>query len=201
MITFTPEEELLIARLSVVGGWEDEEAAGLKRKIKDYFLASGVPCCCYCLLSMSAWHRMTIDIEHVLPKQRFPQYTFDLRNLNISCKRCNMDIKGVDIRFFLGSPDEPNPFRSELYSLVHPNLDQANKHLMLISVQLGNNQLIKYVIRAPKGQYAYEYFDLKEIEANSFSNAQGVDIESISESLPPEIVSELRQVLSAVERP
>lgn len=199
MIDFTQEEKQLIAQLSVPGGWDAEEAAALKKRIKNHFLANGVPCCCYCRLSMSPWHKITIDTEHVLPKQRFPQYTFDLRNLNISCKRCNMEIKGADITFYVGLANEANPFRSELYSFVHPNLDKLDDHLQILSVQIGAKLLISYFPQSPKGQFTFEYFELNEIQTDSFSRGQGVAVETPSETLPAEIIQQLRAVLKSVE--
>jgi hypothetical protein len=198
MIVFTQQERELIDRLSVAGGWDDDEAEGLRRKIKDHFMAVDVPCCCYCRLSMSPWHRITIDVEHVLPKQQFPRFTFDPRNLNISCKRCNMEIKGTDIAFYLGQANEAAPFRSQLYSFAHPNLDAPNDHLQILSLQVNAKLLIWYLRQTPKGEFTYEYFELNEIETNSFTAAQGVTVETPSENLPPQIAQQLRTVLRSV---
>jgi hypothetical protein len=200
MIDFTPDEAQLIAQLSVPGGWDAKEAAALKKKIKDHFLANPVPCCCYCRLSMSPWHKITIDTEHVLPKQQFSRYTFDVRNLNISCKRCNMEIKGTDITFYVGLADEANPFRSELYLFVHPNLDKLDDHLQIISVQIGAKLLISYFPQTPKGQFTFEYFELNEIQTNSFNSGQGVTLETPSDNFPQEISKALRAVLKSIER-
>jgi hypothetical protein len=199
MIAITQDEGQLIEALSVAGGWDHDDAAGLRRKIKDYFLAFGVPCCCYCRLSMSSWHRMTIDVEHVLPKQSYPEFTFDPRNLNISCKRCNMEIKGTDISFYLGLPNEPNFFRSDLYSFVHPNLDNTDEHLQILSVQVGINLLIFYYKPTPKGLFTYEYFELNELEINSFTAAQGVTVATPTDNLPTEFAQQLRTVLQSIE--
>ncbi len=195
MIAFTDAEKQTIARLSVAGGWDTGDAVDLKRKIKDHFLGKGVPCCCYCRLSMSAWHRITIDTEHVLPKQRFPRYTFDVRNLNISCKRCNMGIKGADVSFYLGLPNEADPFKSELYSFIHPNLDDASEHLQVVVLQLDNGLLINYFPKTPKGHATLEYFRLKEIATNSFSKPQGLEITLPSVTLPPEIFRALSELV------
>jgi hypothetical protein len=199
MIFFTPEEKQLIARLSVVGGWDNIEANELKRKIKDHFLSVAVPRCCYCQLSMGPWYRMTIDVEHVLPKKKFPQYTFDLRNLNISCKRCNMGIKREDVGFYLRPVADTNPFRSELYAFAHPNLDITSHHLQIVSVQIDAKLLIYYLKKTEKGKFTYEYFELIKIETDSFNEAQGVTDETPNDKIPQAIAQTLRNVLKTIE--
>lgn len=195
MIAFTDAEKQTIARLSFAGGWDTDDADDLKRKIKDHFLNDGVPCCCYCRLSMSQWHRITIDTEHVLPKQKFPKYTFEVRNLNISCKRCNMGIKGADVSFYLGAPDEVDPFKSDLYSFIHPNLDNVGEHLQVVAIQVDNRLMIIYAAKTPKGKKTYEYFRLSEIETNTISKTQGLEANVPSDTLPPEIFRALSELL------
>jgi hypothetical protein len=202
MIVFTPEEEQLKARLSVVGGWDNDEATPLKAKIKPFLLTRTDHCCCYCRLSMHQWHGLTIDIEHVLPKGngKFPQFTFEIRNLSVSCKRCNMGIKGSDTSFYVGAADEADPFRSEHYRFIHPNLDVANDHLELIVFQHNTKRMVKYrvVNTSLKGSETYEYFELQKVELNSFDEAQGLAEVFPSEELPPAIAQELKTVLDSL---
>jgi hypothetical protein len=197
MIEFEQNELDLIRRLSVPGGWDVIEAAPLKRKIKDYFLGQGNAPCCYCGLSMSPWHRITIDIEHVLPKGRFPEYTFEIKNLNISCKRCNMTIKGEKVSFYLGISGKDDPFKSELYTFLHPNFDDRRDHLRTVNFQVDEDLLIKYCVLAgsAKGEATYEFFRLSELEINTFDRAQGNTAEARLDDLPPEIAEAVRALL------
>lgn len=197
MIEFDVNELDLIRRLSVPGGWDNNEAEPLKRKIRDHFLSLGISSCCYCGLSMSNWHRITIDTEHVLPKGKFPRYTFEIKNLNIACRRCNMTIKGEKISFYLGSASEQDPFRSELYSFLHPNYDVRRDHLRIFNFQVDDNLFLKYIVAlgSTKGEETYQFFRLDELETNTFDRAQGgADVTGI-EALPPEIAAALRALL------
>ena len=202
MISFTDDEKLTIARLSVAGGWDQDNAKLLKAKIKPYLLAKTSDCCCYCRRSMHQWHGLTIDIEHVLPKSngKYPQFTFDLKNLSISCKRCNMGIKGNDTSFYLGAPGEADPFKSEHYEFIHPNFDVADDHLGFLFVQLNNKLMVKYQVvnGSAKGTRAYEYFELKKLEIDSFDQAQGVDRVLPSETLPSALAQELKTFLNSI---
>lgn len=202
MIALTDEEKALIAELSVAGGWDNVVAKPLKKRIKTYLLAKTSHCCCYCRRSLHHWHGLTIDPEHVLPKGngKFPQFTFELKNLSISCKRCNMGIKRDDTSFYIGTLNEADPFKSEHYEFIHPNLDVANDHLEILTVQYNEKLMIKYEVvgASKKGRYAYEYFELQKLELNSFDEAQGLTEVSPSESLPPELAEELKVVLESI---
>jgi len=202
MIQFTPEEQQLMARLSIVGGWDEDEATPLKAKIKPFLLQRTVQCCCYCRRSMHGWHTMTIDVEHVLPKGNghFPQFTFEIRNLSTSCKRCNMGIKRSDISFYLGGAGQADPFRSEYYEFIHPNLDVANDHLKIVALQVNDKTMVKYQIidGSAKGNSTYHYFELDKIETNSFDEAQGLAELSVSEALPAVVSQELKAVLDTI---
>jgi hypothetical protein len=200
---FTPEEQQLATRLSVVGGWDKIEAGSLKTKLKTHFLTKTCHCCCYCLRSMYQWHSITIDVEHVLPKGsgKFPQFTFEVRNLSVACKRCNMGIKGSDTSFYLGATNDPNPFRSELYEFIHPNLDTASQHLEFWSAQHNAKFMVKYQVLndSTKGKATYEYFKLQRLEVNSFDEAQGLSAVLPDESIAPEITREILKAVEALE--
>lgn len=198
MIEFNEQELQLIRRLSVRGGWDDDDADALKTKIRDYFLNRPVPCCCYCGVAMFGWHRITIDTEHVLPKGKFPQYTFEMRNLDLSCKRCNMQIKREDDSFYRGGANCADPFQSEFYDIVHPGLDRKIDHLKLIVVQADDKLMIKYFVvnASAKGDATYRYFRLQELEVNTFDEAQGLESTESIEDLPHEIVVEMNSITS-----
>lgn len=151
---------------------------------------------------MHEWHGLSIDPEHVLPKAdgQFPQLSFELKNLSVSCKRCNMGIKGKDISFYSGELDAVDPFRSDYYKFIHPNLDVVDDHLRVISLQINANRMVKYQVvnTSVKGRYAYEYFKLQKLELNSFDQAQGLTEVSPSESLPPELATALKAVLDSI---
>lgn len=196
MITFTDHEKTLIARLSVPKGWDHDDAAPLKAKIRPYLLTKNSHCCCYCRRSMHQWHGLSIDVEHVLPKGKFPQYTFEVVNLSVSCKRCNMGIKRENTSFYTAAVDA-NPLVNVHYQFIHPNLDNAKAHLLYASAQLNDKQLIKYrvVNDSPKGLYTYGYFRLQEVEINTFDDAQGLSV--VTSKLTGELAKLLDEILDA----
>jgi hypothetical protein len=151
---------------------------------------------------MHGWHGLSIDIEHVLPKGngKYPELTFELRNLSVSCKRCNMGIKREDTSFYIGGQNDVAPFKSANYKFIHPNLDVANDHLEILTMQHNEKLMIKYEVvgASTKGRSAYEYFKLRTLELNSFDEAQDLAEVSPSESFPPELARELDAVLDSI---
>lgn len=215
---FSITEKALIKRYSIPKGWdttkwdleglsETEKAAKkldaaeiekIKRKIRDKFIGVQFPCCCYCRRSMHQWDLFDIDTEHVLPKGVFPQWMFKMENLNISCKRCNMRKKKEDYSFFKGEVDDLNPFVSELYEFLHPNLDQPNLHLVPVVIQIGAKLLlIKYYFNADnmKAAETYSYFNLKEVEIDSVDRAQGIDLRKIADTMPSHFAAAIEALI------
>jgi hypothetical protein len=120
---------------------------------------------------------MVLDIEHVLPKSSFRELMFESTNLSISCKRCNMNIKGektdfvVDLSVVRGNYKDTNQ-----YKFIHPNLDDYFAHLSYRCDICNDKKLIKYSIinSSPKGEFTYKYFKLIELEIDSINIAQGI---------------------------
>jgi hypothetical protein len=185
MIEFTEDEIERIQELSVKDGWDNPLASDIKVKITRYLRDQEIAFCCYCRVSMHGWHNWTIDPEHVLPKSHYPLYTFEILNLNIACKRCNMGIKRADDSFFTGGRGCLEPFKTELYTFVHPNLDTVNDHLHVKIEQSNDSYIRKYwvVNDSAKGAATYAYFRLKELEVESVSDAQGLT--TIALQIPP----------------
>lgn len=120
---------------------------------------------------------MVIDIEHILPKSIYPKQMFKGKNLSVSCKRCNMNIKKSKVDFLDGIDANytGKQLRSMHYKIIHPNLDKYDSHLLLIAGQVGRKVMLKYSVvnGSAKGAFTYEYFKLDHLEKNSFDIAQG----------------------------
>jgi hypothetical protein len=112
-----------------------------------------------------------------------------------------MGIKGSDTSFYVGSNDESQPFRSELYTFVHPNCDAVFDHLSIFVVQANDKLLVTYGFTngSAKAQRTYDYFRLKEIEINSFDEAQGLASATPDIGLPPDTARLLRDALRLEE--
>tara|TARA_R110002012_G_scaffold41523_2_gene113507 strand:+ start:33173 stop:33808 length:636 start_codon:yes stop_codon:yes gene_type:complete len=179
-LTFT-NDEIERIRLSVKEGhlsWSHDRLKGIKRRIKIKNLAKQFSCCCYCSRELKGEFAMVIDIEHIIPKSKLPKHMFSPKNLSVSCKRCNMEVKKACLEF-LTQPLNTLPkrvFKSRFYRFIHPNLDNYDAHLKMHTERLGRKKrLLKYRIinGSSKGTFTYEYFKLKNLELSTFDEAQG----------------------------
>ena len=89
-------EQAIAARGKI---WENDILDPVKRKIKDHYRGILNENCCYCRRDTTDEFNMVLDIEHVLPKAVYATFMFTPFNLSVSCKRCNMEIKGNQISF------------------------------------------------------------------------------------------------------
>ena len=159
----------------------------LKKRIFAFHFERQGQLCCYCRCDLHGHTRIDVDIEHILPKKRFKAHMFDIWNLSVACKRCNMSIKRQDTRFLVEHTYMVSRLQaSEAYLFIHPNFDHSDDHLSRQAVQCDSKRLIKYVIKndSAKGAFTYDYFRLKELEIDSFDAAQRHEpAEARSESL------------------
>ena len=158
--------------------WNNPKVADFKRKVKKFFREQENEQCCYCKKNFQGEFNMVIDIEHILPKGKpeFKDLMFTLTNLNIACKRCNMQIKGTRTDFLNNNlPDVANDHQnSGHYKFVHPNVDTYFDHIKVIKHIENDIKLIKYEVLSPgKGQYTFEFFKLDELEVDSVNQSQG----------------------------
>ncbi|MDT0689251.1 HNH endonuclease [Salegentibacter sp. F188] len=178
---FSNDDRENIQRAIDEGGkvWDNKALLPLKDKIKTYYRTNGEEQCCYCKKNSHGEFKMVLDIEHILPKGNlnFKHLTFRLDNLNVACKRCNMNIKGQKIDFITSIQDVTGDYRnSNYYKIIHPNFDNYFDHIKYYSTIINDEKLIYYKVlnKSPKGQFTYKYFKLKELEIDSFNKSQGI---------------------------
>lgn len=160
--------------------WESEHVTDIKARFKAHKRTEQEEQCCYCQRSIHGEFNMVLDIEHVLPKSIFTHCIFDLPNLAVSCRRCNMKIKGQRIDFLnadlrlLPKIEKSQLFKKEHYKFAHPNLVDVYKDLCVLSAQCGPKKIFSYKILTKVGKYTYEFFRLQELETESMNSAQGL---------------------------
>jgi len=194
---FTHDELVLIETAKGEEGstWSSKTIEDVKVRIKQHYRENIIDECCYCRRSFTGEFNMVIDIEHILPKSVFEELMFNLENLSLACKRCNMQIKKADISFITDIESvRVTPFDSQFYLLVHPNVDIYFDHLGLSTFNQDGKKFVKYYPKnsSSKGAYTYNYFRLEELELDDMAIAQGgaPDVR-ISERIPEEIQDRL----------
>jgi len=191
---------LIIAAAVARGGavWDDETLKPVKRKIKLHYRDTGGEQCCYCRRDMTDEFNMVIDIEHVLPKSAFRDFMFELFNLNISCKRCNMRIKKERVDFLVDEATIRALARqADQYLMIHPNLDNYFDHIDYLVNIRNAKKMVKYLQKSDKGRFTYTFFELDKMEVDTLNTAQGIDVQGtqLSADIPDALVAEATALL------
>ncbi|TPJ13724.1 HNH endonuclease [Mesorhizobium sp. B2-7-3] len=183
---FTDSEmEVITAALETEKPWDwkagderDETVKIIKKKIETFHLGRHKDQCCYCRRHLGGAGYFMIDREHVLPKSvgAFRLLSFEIWNLGVSCKRCNMQYKKERIDFVIDQADEGARKSSHNYRLIHPNFDNYEKHFDHYMLQKNGVTLQKFtrLEGSAKAEYTYDFFNLRGLEVGSFDEAQGV---------------------------
>jgi len=201
----TAEEESAInLALSTAKPWKHDSTelkeirntlVGLKNRIRDFHLLRQSSKCCYCRMNLYGGGDFIIDREHIVPKEQFKILTYVISNLSVACKRCNMQLKKKDISFLI-NPDSilAKHAEADQYRFIHPNYEKYSSFIKKISYELDDSTYVKYTkLDHAKASFTYDYFELRELEVNSFDHAQGIAVKdeagTIRERLAQEIAA------------
>lgn len=155
-----------------------KKKADIKKDLKKEFDLR----CSYCLRKFSNDEDISIHIEHVLPKDLYKKYTFESKNLALSCPRCNTGSqKGTRTDFIrnilVGSSyDETVDFSLDNYEFIHPKLEKNGNFYTLVSLDIDGDVFRRYKIinYHSKLRYTFKFFNLKNIEVGSLDSCMGI---------------------------
>ncbi|MDO9474779.1 MAG: hypothetical protein Q7J28_17175 [Caulobacter sp.] len=163
---------------------KDPDVKAAKNAIRDLHLKRQEDTCCYCRMSLHGGGYFMIDREHVLPKAKYRPFVFEIWNLSVSCKRCNMELKRERDAFVVDK-SATAPFQdSGNYRIIHPNFDEWEAHLARETIQLNRSVMTKIVVinDSTKGRYTFDFFKLQDLTKDSFDQVQNPSLIS-SENL------------------
>ena len=146
-----------------------------KNKLRQHHLKKQKNKCCYCRMILNASNPFVVDREHVLPKTYFPQFSYEVDNISVACKRCNMSIKKTKRDFIIW--EKHTCLIDSLavgFKFIHPNIDNFSDYISVEIRQIDDSSCIIYTItnKCEKSKYHYDYFDLESIMISGFNVAQ-----------------------------
>lgn len=109
---------------------DDASLVELKRSIKDHYLTIQKHTCPYCKQSIEVGHHAVWDIEHIVPKDQYPEFMFSPLNLCVSCKDCNTEKSNKNV--LKNKRRKTLPTKSEDYLIIHPNIDEYDRHITIL---------------------------------------------------------------------
>jgi hypothetical protein len=197
-MVFTDDDLENIESAKSAGGkiWENDLLRELKTRIKQYYRTNLEEVCCYCRRDLTDEFNMVIDVEHILPKSKYGEFMFEIGNLNISCKRCNMEIKREKDDFVVDTTSIRVDYtKPELYHFIHPNFEIYKDNMDYFRVDVNGTRITKFSPKTEKGTYTYNYFQLCKLEINSLNEAQGISTKNDGGLSSDKGTDEIRGVL------
>lgn len=129
---FKPKEQVILRnnKPSNSADWGKSIYANIKANIKDHLAKINDQRCFYCKCELSGGCSIS-HIEHIVDKNRHPQFMFDSQNLTLACPICNSSKSTTNV---LKKLDCPNiyPTDKEDYKIIHAYLDKYEEHIEMI---------------------------------------------------------------------
>ena len=116
---FTKEElDIIKNNFTCHTDWDKVCFADLKKAIIIFLRKEQDNKCCYCKKELG-FDLKQVDIEHILPKSTFSNFTFHVKNLALSCPGCNTKKSNVYSDSEIPSARSNRP--SDTIELTHLN--------------------------------------------------------------------------------
>lgn len=148
----------------------------VKKKIKEFHRERTKNRCCYCAKPLHD-REIETDREHIVPKGKYTSLSYNLFNLSIACKRCNMDYK-ADREDHIANPGnvEKNLYSKDSYLIPHPNVEKYTDHIRRKCIDDGEHLYITYKIvnDSKKGDFLYKFMRLDLLCIGEIDEAQGI---------------------------
>lgn len=145
----------------------------VKIKIKEFHLGKTNHKCCYCRRSLRD-AIIESDREHVVPKSRCKSLAYDIFNLSIACKRCNMTYKGEKVDHLIRPEDIESEYKDpDSYRIPHPNIEDYEDHIVRNTIQCDRGEVTTYKCYTDQGKFLYEFVQLEKLCVDEFDIAQG----------------------------
>jgi len=112
---------------NIAGTPEGKLVSSFRAEVKKYYYYKQSRMCCYCSKELDS-HKGSFDAEHILDKDTYPQFMFELANISAACKTCN-GVKGNSPVLAGDGVPAVIPKDSEAYLIVHPHNDEWTNHL------------------------------------------------------------------------
>lgn len=121
------EKKLITVNFSNHWDWEKVIFDPIKTKIRANLRPKQRNKCCYCKRELG--HDIKdVDIEHIIPKSEYSKFTFEPKNLALSCPACNTK-KGE--KKVLNKKIVRYPANSKNCTIVHPHYDSYSANILI----------------------------------------------------------------------
>ncbi|WP_223509141.1 HNH endonuclease [Rahnella sp. GSA61A] len=113
--------------------WEDKDdeiLVEIKEHIKKFYYTAQFHTCVYCKQEIVVKNLSTWDAEHIFPKDKYPQFLLEPKNLCLACKDCNRAKWNQEILLEDCGSTYPNNGNST--KIIHPHFDDYKLHINIL---------------------------------------------------------------------
>lgn len=122
------EKEIINLHFCTHTDWEKDIFSHIKENLTKHLRSEQDNLCCYCKRPLG-YDIKDVDIEHILPKSKYPIYTFNTKNLSLSCPGCNTSKGKKDVIKKL--PIKLYPRSGSNVIIVHAHFDSYPAHIKI----------------------------------------------------------------------
>lgn len=123
------EQKVIDTHFSTHKDWEKSVFEGIKENLVNDLRQKQNNKCCYCKGELG-YDIKAVDIEHILPKSKYEQFTFHPKNLALSCPGCNTSKGSKEV---LKSPIKQYPRSGRNIIIVHAHFDEYGSSIEIHS--------------------------------------------------------------------
>ena len=162
----------------------DDIVKELKVKIRDQLLNNQKFICAYCGLDLGGTSEG--QTEHIAPKAKYKEFTFEKDNLAMACHYCNgWSKKGNYQTISLLTSD----YSKCIFKLVHPYYDDPSDHFDWVS----KDRKVLILLLSEKGRYSNKIFKLDDPRMAELRGKKIIAEIVLSSTVTPQINDKLIQ--------
>ncbi|WP_375103314.1 hypothetical protein ACDZ28_27600 [Paenibacillus sp. RS8] len=126
----TIEQNMIAEHFNVLDSedWNKNIFFQLKKRMRNYLINLNDKKCYYCKTKLKLGTSL-IPIEHILDKSNNPRFTFEPKNLTISCQACNTNKGKTNTLHVHLNVNEEYPDCGESFNIVHAYFDTYSQHI------------------------------------------------------------------------
>lgn len=134
--------------------------------------------CCYC--QEKIFHNANANIEHILPRDQYPQFTFTPHNLAAACITCNALKTNHDFYNVNRTQLSYSKFKDS-WTCFHPNFHNFNDHVRMFCYQSNYVYIRTYIGKTNEGKALCDNHLLKITHYETKASANPVVAASVSQ--------------------
>lgn len=125
----TAEKKIIADNFNTHSDWSKAVFDSIKANIMAHLRLQQKNTCCYCKYPLG-FDIKQVDIEHIIPKSEYERFTFETRNLALSCPGCNTkkSTKPVLKNSIVNYPKNGNNV-----IIIHAHYDDYSNHIDIIN--------------------------------------------------------------------